>query len=80
MIKTIYIDIQLILTSLVAGTGWARIEASKHYPTDVLVGAALGNFIALLVHDAFLKPNEYNKVYFQIDRNGTFMLVITAKF
>ncbi|MBD3343874.1 MAG: hypothetical protein GF401_02280 [Chitinivibrionales bacterium] len=28
------------------GTGWARVEAQKHYPTDVLVGAALGNFCA----------------------------------
>lgn len=35
-------------------TAWARIEAGKHYPTDVLVGAALGNFVALLIHDAFL--------------------------
>ncbi|MEM1436674.1 MAG: phosphatase PAP2 family protein [Pseudomonadota bacterium] len=29
-----------------ATTGWARIEARKHFPTDVLVGYALGNFMA----------------------------------
>lgn len=39
---------------LAAATAWARIEAHKHYPSDVLAGAALGNFIALFLHDAFL--------------------------
>jgi hypothetical protein len=39
-------------------TAWARVEAGKHYPTDVLAGAALGNFVALLVHDAFLGHGE----------------------
>jgi len=39
-------------------TAWARVEAGKHYPTDVLVGAALGNFVALLVHDAFVGTGE----------------------
>jgi hypothetical protein len=42
--------------ALAAGTAWARVEAGAHYLSDVLVGAALGNFVALLVHDAFLPP------------------------
>jgi membrane-associated phospholipid phosphatase len=37
-----------------AGTGWARVEAGKHFPTDVLAGAALGNALTRFVHDAFL--------------------------
>jgi hypothetical protein len=48
---------QLALTALAAGTAWARIEAGQHYPTDVLAGAALGNFIAILIHDAFLSQD-----------------------
>jgi membrane-associated phospholipid phosphatase len=40
--------------TLAIGTGWARIEAQKHYPSDVLAGAALGNYVALFLHDAFL--------------------------
>ena len=40
--------------TLAIGTGWARIEAQKHYPSDVLAGAALGNCVALFIHDAFL--------------------------
>lgn len=27
------------------GTGWARVEAGKHYPSDALVGFALGRFV-----------------------------------
>ncbi len=34
------------LTGLAAGTAWARVEAGTHYPTDVLIGAGLGNFAA----------------------------------
>jgi membrane-associated phospholipid phosphatase len=42
------------LTALTLGTSWARIEAGWHYPSDTLVGMALGNFIASFVNDAFL--------------------------
>lgn len=42
------------LGALVAGTGWARIEAGKHYPSDVLAGAALGHFLGAFINDAFL--------------------------
>lgn len=28
------------------GTAWARIEAGRHYPSDVLAGLALGNLVA----------------------------------
>ena len=40
--------------ALALGTGWARVEAGAHYPTDVLVGAALGNFVGSLVHHVFI--------------------------
>lgn len=41
-------------TLLAAGTAWARVEAGRHYPTDVLVGAALGNFLASVWYRAYL--------------------------
>lgn len=44
------------MTTLAAGTAWARVEAGAHYPTDVLAGAALGGFVGVLVHDAVLGP------------------------
>jgi hypothetical protein len=46
----------LILATSVA---WARVEGAKHFPSDVLAGAALGYFITAFIHDAFLGlPDE----------------------
>jgi membrane-associated phospholipid phosphatase len=42
------------LYGLAAGTGWARVEAEKHYPSDVLAGYAIGYFIARFMSEAFL--------------------------
>ena len=42
------------LYALTIGTSWARIEAGWHYPSDTLVGMALGHFLASFVNDAFL--------------------------
>lgn len=36
------------------GTAWARVEAGAHYPSDVLVGIAIGNFFARFTTEAFL--------------------------
>jgi hypothetical protein len=33
---------------------WARVEAGKHYPADVLGGMAIGRFFSGFLHDAFL--------------------------
>lgn len=42
------------LTAMSIGTSWARIEGQKHYPGDVLAGAALGSFMAGFFTRAFL--------------------------
>lgn len=42
------------------GTGWARVEAEKHYPSDVLAGVAIGNFLAVFINDAFLDPGRFD--------------------
>ncbi len=39
-------------------TGWARLEAKKHYPTDVLTSAALGNFLAQFFHYALVRDED----------------------
>lgn len=43
-----------VFTSLAVGTAWARVEAKKHFPSDVLAGAALGSFLSAFLHDAFM--------------------------
>jgi hypothetical protein len=45
---------RIVFASLAAGTGWARIEGGKHYPSDVLAGTALGHFFGAFIRDAFL--------------------------
>jgi membrane-associated phospholipid phosphatase len=42
------------LAALTIGTSWARIEAGYHFPSDTLVGMALGHFIGAFVNDAFI--------------------------
>ena len=34
------------LHTLGYATAWARVEADRHFPSDVLAGVALGNFVA----------------------------------
>jgi hypothetical protein len=40
--------------ALTIGTAWGRVEAGVHFPSDTLVGMAVGNFIGSFVNDAFL--------------------------
>ncbi len=50
--------LQITNTVLASGVAWARIEARKHHPSDVLFGAALGHFLTAFIHDAFLNLPE----------------------
>jgi len=47
-------------------TGWARIEAAKHYPSDVLFGYALGHFIGAVVNDVFITPASQGDVMISV--------------
>ena len=46
--------LKLGLYGLAGTTAWARLEARKHFPSDVFVGAALGNFLSRFVLGAVL--------------------------
>lgn len=46
------------------GTAWGRVEGAKHYPSDVLAGAALGYFFGTFL-DALLGPMEKTTVNVQ---------------
>ncbi len=52
------LSLKILFTTLAAGTAWARVEGERHFPSDVLAGAAVGNFMSLFLHDAFLGRKE----------------------
>ncbi|HKS54813.1 MAG TPA: phosphatase PAP2 family protein [Steroidobacteraceae bacterium] len=47
---------------LVAGTAWARVEAGWHYPSDTLVGMALGTFLGSFTTRAFLPQTQNSSI------------------
>ena len=49
---------------LASGVGWARVEGRRHYPSDVLAGAALGHFLTAFIHDSFMNLPEEGNVDF----------------
>ena len=63
---------------LAVGTAWARVEARKHYATDVLAGYALGHFTAAFLHKAFLETAlPRSELVFQpIDGGGAIRLTL----
>ena len=65
----------------VAGlTAWARLEAEKHYPTDVLVGAALGHFISAVIHDSMMGLDAPVQVGVKLDGDSGGMLTFHMPF
>jgi membrane-associated phospholipid phosphatase len=51
---------------LATGVGWSRVEAGKHFPSDVLAGAALGHFLSAFIHDAFMGLPRDNRLSFDV--------------
>ena len=39
---------------------WGKIEGNSHYPTDSLVGAAIGNFFATFFYELIMNPKKNN--------------------
>jgi membrane-associated phospholipid phosphatase len=44
--------------TLAIATAWARVEGGVHYPSDVLFGAAVGNFFGIFVYELMLGPDK----------------------
>jgi hypothetical protein len=53
--------------AITAGTAWARVEAGAHFPSDVLVGVALGNFMGAFFTEAFLGLEPGAKLAFSAE-------------
>jgi membrane-associated phospholipid phosphatase len=64
--QEVKIPLKVVNILLGSSVAWARVEAQAHFPSDVLAGAALGNFLSATVHDAFLGLPERNRFGFSI--------------
>jgi membrane-associated phospholipid phosphatase len=52
---------------LATSIAWARVEGERHFPTDVFVGAALGNFLTRFIHDSFMGLDKEDRFSFYIE-------------
>jgi hypothetical protein len=66
---------------LATGSSWARVEAKKHYPSDMLAGMAIGHFFSAFVNDAFLgiDPKRGVAPEAEVSRKG-FMVGVKGNF
>ena len=48
------LGINSLNATMAIGTMWARVEGKRHYPSDVLVGYALGSFVSGVVYDSLI--------------------------
>jgi membrane-associated phospholipid phosphatase len=71
----------LSLGALTVATGWARVEAGYHYPSDTLVGASIGSFFGHFFTTAFLKPEDRSAASLHLGAlPGGAALVLQLKF
>ncbi len=72
MAEEMRVPLQIGNILLATGVGWARVEAGKHYPSDVLAGAALGHFISAFIYDAFIGLPEHRRwgIYIEPTKHG----------
>jgi hypothetical protein len=49
-----HLALDIGLNALTIGTGWARVEAGAHFPSDSLFAMALGNWSGRAFNDAFM--------------------------
>lgn len=69
------------LATMVTATAWGRIEGKKHYPTDVLAGAALGNFVGNFITSLYNDniPEKTSSINMQISPNDC-QIFVAMKF
>jgi len=66
MSEKVRVPMQVANILLATSVGWARVEAGKHFPSDVLAGAALGHFFSAFIHDAFMGLPRDNSLSFDV--------------
>jgi len=65
----------MTFAGIAALTGWSRVEAEKHFPSDVLIGYSVGHLISAAINDAFLSDKYKEKMQFSIEPSQDGILV-----
>lgn len=68
-------SVKLALAAYAAGTAWGRVEGGVHYPSDVLVGAAVSNFAARFCLELFGKQEGDWRIGAQVDQERYLVLL-----
>lgn len=55
---------------------WARVEAGKHHPSDVLFGYAIGHFTTQFVRNAFFAPDRVGVSYRPLPDGGAITVAL----
>lgn len=75
-----YLGKAMVITSgaYTAATMWSRVEGKMHYPSDVLVGYSLGQFIGGVIFDSIMNMdvNETLAIYPTTSGNLTAMYTV----
>lgn len=58
MSESLRTGFKAVNNTLAAGVLWGRLEAKRHYPSDVLTGYALGSFISGFIYDAVMNLDD----------------------
>lgn len=75
--EKVRLPLQLGNILLATGVAWARVEGKRHFPSDVLAGAALGYFLTAFIHDAFLglpEDTRFGLIILPLDGGATIKL------
>ena len=66
------------LHGVALSTGLARVEAGKHHLSDVMVGYAIGNFVAAFMHEAFFTGGSDGMQisFLPVPEGGAFSLTV----
>lgn len=57
-------------TTLSFAVLWARVEGKRHYPSDVLLGYALGNFVSGFIYDSLINLEPGTSLAITPVKNG----------
>ncbi len=60
------------ITLVAAGCAWSRVESKRHYLSDVLVGAAIGNFFSTFAYELFSidRNKDAPLIIYQMEKGG----------